>query len=641
MPSSENTVDTRWFGTDRMGIAKSLYKSYDYITSQVSRVIEVALSLTYDLYHSYINKKDTDKHIQEQVAKIKKLIEINGFELLYTSKKFATTPDSKKILENEFKKQLDACDCDVVSMGVTSITKDSLISDDTFGNYVTGLACFTPTQDIGLSIDPDTYLTAVGLLRNELSKSESGSEPYNTDFHIAVDVATVEKEFPFIKNYAWAESNIESFGIQVVPILTKVRKALGGLEGDFSTIPEFRYKINIDINRLIYTFSKMYDPSNLTTPFADGENDKDTYISNGLSIFKNLPELITRKAILETYNNGEMIYGNWNGFINRLNCSINKFYKLEGVTNIIHKLSHFNSNALKSMTFDFNEFIGEWCTHNVSDYVKFEQYDEFVGALYDATSRYTNDEDRFMKQIAGTYISKLFSVYFTSSVLTNMTLNQENNIKKLHCGRYCREFYESYKSHELLESTTKIADYNIKDFIQSIIKEQATSNMFKPYEIKLTSGENAYFVYCKMTRADWMNELTANFGLISIVRTASTLIKTDPKVLNGIHKSLNSVYSALRASFKSGLSRLLCQHFLDNITDLYKSLIGWSRYEGYDKQWCPTFDMVYLREKNPEYLYTTKVEQFLQSIYDNLTSSGFIPVTMDADVVPWYVRQNL
>lgn len=637
MPSSTNTADTRWFGADRTGIAKSLYKSYDYITSQVSRVIEVALSLTYDLYHSYVNKKDTDENIKQQLTMIKKRSEVDSFDLIYTSKKFATTPDSKKVLENEFKKQLDSCDSDV-SIGVTSITKNDTI--DTFGSYVTGLACFTSTQDIGLSIDPNTYLTTVGLLRNELSKAESGFEPFNTEFHISVDVATVEKEFPFIKNYAWAESNIESFGVQVVPILTKVRKALGGLEGDFSTIPEFRYKINIDINRLIYTFSKMYDPSDLTAPFADGENDKDTYISNGLSIFKNLPELITRKAILETYNNGEMIYGNWNGFINRLNCSINKFYKSEGITNIIHKLSHFNSDALKSVTFNFNEFVGEWCAHLVSDYVNFDPFDDFIGALYDATSRYSTDEDRFMKGIIGTYISKLFSVYFTSSVLTNMTLNQENNIKKLHCGRYCREFYESYKGHELLESTTKIADYNIKDFIQSIIKEQATSNMFKPYETKLTSGENAYFVYCKMTRAEWMEELTANFGLISIVRTASTLIKSDPKTLDGIHKSLNNIFSALRMSFKSGLSRLLEQRFMYNIDDLFKNLIGCTAYDG-ARWWykCPTFDLVYFQGDKPTSLYETNVERFLQSIFDNLTSSGFIPVTMDADVVPWY-RQD-
>lgn len=631
MPSSKNTADTRWFGADRMGVAKSLYKSYDYVTSQVTRVIEVALSLTYDLYHSYVNKKDTDENIQNQIAKIKKLSKASGFDLAFTNKKFATTPDSEKVLENKFKQGLDAC---VASVG--QITKNE--TTDTFGNYVNNLACYASTQDIGLSIDPNIYLTAVGLLRSELAKSESGYWPYNTEFYIAVDVATVEKEFPFVKNFGWSEANIESFGIQVVPVLTKVRKALGGLEGDFSTIPEFRYSINIDINRLIFAFSKMYDPSDLTTPFADGENDKDTYISNGLSIFKNLPELITRKAILETYNNSEMIYGNWNGFINRLNCSINKFYKSEGVINIIHKLSHFNSDTLKSMVFDFNEFVGEWCAHAVSDYVNFDPFEDFVGALYNATSKYYNDEERFMKEIAGTYISKLFSVYFTSSVLTNMNLSQVNNIMKLHCGRYCREFYESYKINELLESTTKIADYNIKDFIQSIIKEQVTSHMFKPYDAKLSSGENAYFMYCKMTRAEWMDDLTANFGLISIIRTASTLIKTNPKALDGIHKSLNNVYSALHRSFEFGFSKLLEQRFAQNIDDLYKSLIG--HCHQYRGNKCPTFDMVYFQEKNTTFLYEAKVSQFLKSIFDNLISSGFIPVTMDADAVPWY-RQDL
>lgn len=620
MPSFNLSVN----GINRTELATKIYKSYDSMSTAIARINEVALSLVYDLYHYWIDNKATDKHLMRLAETIEK-----GFGQGYmfgehTIDRVAITETAKKKLIENAKQQAIGDEPVDVSNLTNKPETDFGIDEhiNSFYCFVQGIVNCTEFQDIGLAINGDIYLTAISLLRNEL---QSTYEWFND---ILVDVGTTEEEYPFEKNVCWGKANSPAFGIRVVPKLKNVKKVMTSLDSDYSTVPEFKYVVEIDINRLILTYATLYDPSTLKEAFAAGENDKNTYIANGLSIYKNLPELITRNAILEMYNNSERIYDSWVKFIKLMNDTVTKISKNDVIVNITNKLTYYRSDVASLLKFDFNK----WFYDSDDNYV--EYHNDFMSSLYDASA--STDHTDFTKRLINTYLCKIFSTFFKSSVLIRIFQykTKEHNISKLTCDGYCREFYESYKKLELLEKTMMIDDLNVRDFMQSIIKEHTLENMFRPYNSKLKNNENTYFMWCKVNRSKWMETLLASYILINISNYISEVVSDDPRILNGVKHATNELYRTIRTIFCYKTLSLFSNNWYDNeyAGNLLEHLIG-SRTHVNSR--ISDFDIISYADHILSY---DKVETSLFSAFDNLKKYGSIPITMDSGniVIPNY-----
>lgn len=619
MPSFNLSVN----GINRTELSTKIYKSYDSMSTAIARINEVALSLVYDLYHYWIDNKATDNHLKRLTETIE-----NGFGEGYMFSENSidrvsiTKTAKKKLIENAKQNMIYDKAVDDDSNPTNKSDTDFVIDEhiNSFYCFVQGIVNCSRFQDIGLAIDGETYLTAISLLRNELRFN------YNQPNDIFVDVCTTEEEYPFVKNVCWSKSNDSSFGIKVVPKLTNIKKVITTLDSDYSTVPEFRYVVEIDINRLILTYATIYDPSTLKEAFAAGENDKNTYIANGLSIYKNLPELITRHAILEIYNNSERIYDSWIKFINLINNTVTKISKNDTIVNIVNKLTYYRPDAASLLKFDFEKWFDDSDDNNV------ECYNDFMSSLYDA-STYTDHTD-FTRRLINTYLCKIFSTFFKTSVLVNISQYKlkEHNISKLSCVGYCREFYESYKKLELLEKTMMIDDLNVRDFIQSIIKEHALEKMFRPYNSKLKNNENTYFMWCKVNRSKWMETLLASYILINISNYISEVVSDDPSILNGVKHATNDLYRTIRRIFcyktLSLFSNDWCENeYAGNLLEHLISIIPSVNDHISD------FDVINYTDHSITY---DKVRTSLTTAFDNLKKYGSIPITMDSEniVIP-------
>ena len=613
MPSFNLSVN----GINRTELSTKIYKSYDSMSTAIARINEVALSLVYDLYHYWLDNKATDNHLKRLTETIE-----NGFGEGYMfcegsiDRVAITKTAKKKLIENVNQNLIQDAAVDDNSNPTNEPDTNLRIDEhiNSFYCFVQGIVNCSDFQDIGLAIDGETYLTAISLLRNELQSN------YNQQNDIFVDVCTTEEEYPFVKNVCWSKSNYSSFGIKVVPKLTNIKKVITTLDSDYSTVPEFKYVVEIDINRLILTYATIYDPSTLKEAFAAGENDKNTYIANGLSIYKNLPELITRHAILEIYNNSERIYDSWVKFINLMNNTVTKISKNDTIVNIVNKLTYYRPDAISLLKFDFEKWFDD------SDDNHVEWYNDFMSSLYDAST--STDKD-FTRSLINTYLCKIFPTFFKTSVLVNISKYKlkEHNISKLTCDGYCREFYESYKKLELLEKTMMIDDLNVRDFIQSIIKEHTLENMFRPYNSKLKNNENTYFMWCKVNRSKWMETLLASYILINISNYISEVVSDDPRILNGVKHATNELYRTIRNIFCYKTLSLFSNNWYDNeyAGNLLEHLIG-SRTPVNSR--ISDFDVISYADHSITY---DKVETSLFSAFDNLKKYGSIPITMDSE----------
>ena len=300
------------FGIITGNFAKELYEKYDKISLRVNRILEVSFGIVYDLYHDWVEFKSVKP--SEYEAMIDRFSK-SRFNL--DKARYAITNKANDILKNS--------------------NDDHNWKYNSFSLYTDLVITNTKCSHIGLfSKIPADYLTTISLLRNEL-----GHDSDFNDSIVKIDVGATHNEFPYIKNTEFSEANYSAFAFKVIPTLKKLTLHTTDSMKE-NTIPEFSYNIEIDINRLIQLIINFYDPSSLKSELAEGENDKNIYIQNGMSKFKNCPEIFTRKIILELFDNYSNIYGNWSQFIKRFKDVGDKFYKDPYITNITAKLSHFN-----------------------------------------------------------------------------------------------------------------------------------------------------------------------------------------------------------------------------------------------------------------------------------------------------------
>lgn len=517
--NSENGQSLNHFGITHDDFTKRVYQNYDGYTNSVNRILETSFGIVHDLYHRWIDVKSKNPKEWE------------------------------KLIESV--KQKDDLDNDGISL--THDVKDKLwkreSSNDeiTFKQFVKHILTYCKANDIGLFFDDATYLETISLLRKELLDNYDSSIISGANF-VKIDVGATHNEFPFTKSVPLHSSLEPSFAFKVVPQLTKIFRLTSDTTSE-NTTPEFKYTVFVDINRLIYSIINLYDPSNLPESLSEGENNKEVYITNGMVRFKNCPEFFTRKIILELFDNYHNVYGNWSAFVDKFKVSADKIYRDSDIVNITTKLSHFNM-SIPSLAYNspFDEFIS---SDNDLDTFDMSSYNNIYESLYYFST--TLDE----KDLALTLVSKAFKSFFSTGVCFNFYYEYNGTADNLKVYSYFKEFFAKYDQNVLLSKTMKISDYNIRDFFQAIIKE-SNGTQSKPYQLKLDSNENAYFLFCKLRRNIWVDIATETLCEVKLIKQ----IKLCCSKVDGSEKVFRRIQDRLTRSIENSISQIfICDKY--------------------------------------------------------------------------------
>ena len=279
------------------------------------------------------------------------------------------------------------------------------------------------------------------------------------------------------------------------------------------------YTVTLDMPRLLNTILNIYDPSNLPEKYKNNNEDKDrdAYIRTGLNIFRSLPETICKDIILEVFTNFTNVKNGWEHFIKQRELVQDKFSKSDSVSMTIRKATHNYISVDPNYEFDIDGDIIN--VNNADGMMKTVSYDpdlHFIDNAYPylVDSEFNVSSDASQRNITAlevVFFQKAFSAYFTSAA--SWFLRSEADNKLIHAG-YTRTFYQKYDRETLLNATEKIDNYVLKDFFRSMIISASSFTLSKPYGRTVReTGENVYFMYCKLRKKIWI-ELEIAFRIM-------------------------------------------------------------------------------------------------------------------------------
>lgn len=468
---------TNGFGISVDSYYKKLYNMYPIINTCVFRIFEYALGLTYELYHKWVDFKSSNK-------------------------------DYDKLLDSILR-----------GYGMSGDSDDK----NSFNYFISLFLAYSRRSDPNLIFNPQDYIDKVMELKNELI---SDNDAAFIDNDISISVACTHNEFPMLKDklrtfYSYYNS---ALAFVVCPFLKSVENTIS------ESLVEVKQEVYIDINRLICFLATNFDPGALPEYLSQCEQNKEEYIKNGLDIFKEFPEKFTRKIILELFDNHENIQSDWSYFLKSIDNGYNKVLNKDEMRNICSKLRHFGISMPENITSVI--FKNDPGGRNNPTRKSLLQYNHFLDALQSAFYGLTDESP--IEYIGLALLCKAFSKSFTSSVLyaTHTSSFKEGKMERgIWFNEYCRDFYRSYSKQDLREEASKISDYNIRDFMNNIISEEVNSCLEKIYSGKMSNGEYAYFMYCKVIRSTWINIILQLYSLL--------IINTNSKIINDTNKSNN------------------------------------------------------------------------------------------------------
>jgi len=503
------------FGLHTDTYHKSLYEMYSTINNCVYRTMEYALGLTHDLYKKWLDFKST---IGDDYTKY-----IDTMRNNYIGKSI----HYGNILKKEPDEDYSTTDIDYYQ---------------SFKYFLLSFLASSTYSDLSMCINQKDYLNTVFDLNNEL-ENEFGNN-FN-DYNIHFKIGCTHNEFPMFKDDMTSLTNLENLdkiAFVVVPELKQIQMFIDQYQNSVIT---FSQHIYFDINRLIISFINLYDPSRLPEYLEDGEQDKKQYVLNGLDKFKTLSETITRRIILELFDNYENTHENWGSFISKINKHYSSALKNDDISSLVKKLSYYNMVCPETI---LNSLIdNERAVSNNPIIIDMEGFNGLLNNIYN--SNYTIDVN-YVSLIGKSLICKLFSKAFTTSVAHY--LYYDGSGKEVVLNGYTRDFYQKYSKTELLEDTSKISDYNIRDFFQSIIKDDIGFDR-RPYGTKLGNGEYAYFMYSKSLRNIWFDFASYFYAVTNIIFMNSVCkekIKNSVNVTTSVDKKISEMMFALYNTLK-------------------------------------------------------------------------------------------
>lgn len=579
------TVMDMDYGMNPETFYDGLYRSYLPIGNHVQTIVEAALGITHDLYHEWVKYKGTLNDAAKKGSP-----DYDG-----TIKRFSTQINYHYIASNYSIKD---------GVGNTNpMNGAELLSFSSFVELVQQSS--SSHKNPAYFLNYKKFLDSISELRSNLAEVQNGftyPDDYNNpENRVLIDVGTSSNEFPmasFVSAGAWNRSVLPSFAFTIEPSVAAFDGTSMESIGFENSLPLIRQRVFVDINRLVCTFAKLFPPDNLPEYLSLCEQERSEYIKNGLLLFKNLPDLITRKIMLELYDNYEGLKKNWSHFLSRFDQTYQKLAESDDIINATNKLRFYGYKMHNVIVPTIIEGLTEEGANN------FFRINYLNDTLVAINNGFKIEYPGSTKDITSALFLKAFKTMFTTGALHIIAVENENYEpvistteetvappanSKIVVKYYTKEFFDQYNRSSLLDTTRSIPNYNVRDFFQSLINDNL-GEFCRPYPSRLKSGENSYFLFSKLRRVLWIDIAC----LMNILLNASHLNTSckEERGQNAVTDKLSTTISNnIRSLIENIISVIIAEttsfwptnyHFrthtmhkkLRGIRDLYLSVVG-------------------------------------------------------------------
>lgn len=515
---------------------KDIHAMYGPIALQIEKIMQTALDVTHDLYHMWKDRAGDLKDDNSYYVKYMK-----GY---YNSKNMGLWDWKGSI----FDIQPDPTPEDGVAEGVKSVYTS-------FKFFVAALIANNVNKDISMRYIGDKYITALSTLKAELLNSQR--EFIAGETSVYVDIGATHNQLPLANVGAtmWNVSTRESIAFTIEPQIKFFDPSAIDSIGFENSLPRIKQTVYIDINRLILLFCRLYAPDELPKYLEKAEKDKEEYVKNGSMLFKNLPEAIARKVMLELFDNHENIKNNWSYFLGKFDTTYRKFANASDIVNYKNKLKFYGYTMSESI---LPTIMGSFNTGNhFEDSYYVARCNETFASLHEAFFENFGD---CRKSVVSTLFLRSFKTMFSSSVAYLVAMGKAGS-GTIVLESYFKEFSDKYDTTVLLDKTRAISDYNTKDFFKDIIRENNAS-LVVAYPTKLASGENASFMAAKLRRLVWIDITCLAYLYLGLVEIHRQCVQQKPQASQTLDKMNHPIGYSLQA-----LLRDICEIHHHEATD--------------------------------------------------------------------------
>ena len=561
--------------------AKKLYLSYNDFTDAVNRCIEAGAGIIWDSYQKFVKLKSANpEKYKEAIEEMEKINDDSLFSSFRTSLNNLT--DNKKVKEeliNEYNRNEGLCET------AGSANKEC------FRNFILNILYDNHNSDIPAILNKNEYF-------DEIAKLRFGLQSIKSNFKF--DVENCIEYTAHRSDCFYYTANLDSIAFKIKPFIKMISLTVGS--SIYDSIPVVNYKVCLDMHKIItWLMANCKLPDELPEFLDSGETVRDEYIRSVLGEYVNFGEKIARRIVMEIYDMSYNISGNWRCFLQKFIGSYNKLLTSNPDTmNLITKVNYFaNFSSLHTdpRMVKETDSVNHETFENIFKYINKDYYtynDQFINQMFDAISAYSDsNKEEFILHQASILFRKTFTVFFENAILLNFYKECDNNghySKSIIMGSYTREFYRQYDFGDLLRKASSISDYNIRDFISTIISEfkSCKNSIYDPG--KLENGEYMFFMYSKLSRKLWMelsNLLILSSKLIGMMEQTKPVRDSDIKLHDKVSKTVNDfsefVYGTLinmitEARYIPGQFKLGFGSYKFNYTNLAKILKYCSDY---------------------------------------------------------------
>ena len=513
--------------------AKKLYLSYNDFTDAVNRCIEAGAGIIWDSYQKFVKLKSANpEKYKEAIEEMEKINDNSLFSSFRTSLNNLT--DNKKVKEeliDEYNRNEGLCET------AGSANKDC------FRNFILNILYDNHNSDIPAILNKNEYF-------DEIAKLRFGLQSIKSNFKF--DVENCIEYTAHRSDCFYYTANLDSIAFKIKPFIKMI--SLTVESSIYDSIPVVNYKVCLDMHKIItWLMANCKLPDELPEFLDSGETVRDEYIRSVLGEYVNFGEKIARRIVMEIYDMSYNISGNWRCFLQKFIGSYNKLLTSNPDTmNLITKVNYFaNFSSLHTdpRMVKETDSVNHETFENIFKYINKDYYtynDQFINQMFDAISAYSDsNKEEFILHQASILFRKTFTVFFENAILLNFYKECDNNghySKSIIMGSYTREFYRQYDFGDLLRKASSISDYNIHDFISTIISEfkSCKNSIYDPG--KLANGEYMFFMYSKLSRKLWMelsNLLILSSKLIGMMEQTKPVRDSDIKLHDKVSKTVN------------------------------------------------------------------------------------------------------
>lgn len=513
--------------------AKKLYLSYNDFTDAVNRCIEAGAGIIWDAYQKFVKLKSANpEKYKEAIEEMVKINENSLYSPFVTSLNNLT--DNKKVKEelvNEYNK----------TNGIETV--DNPEDEVCFRRFIINILHDNHNSDIPAILNKNEYF-------DEIAKLRFGLQNIKSNFRF--DVENCIEYTAHRSDCFYSIANLNSIAFKIKPFIERISLTTGS--SIYDSIPVVNYRVCLDMHKIIsWLMNNCKLPDELPEFLDSGETVRDEYIRSVLGEYVNFGEKIARRIVMEIYDMSYNISGNWRRFLQKFIGSYNKLLVSNpDIMNLVTKVNYFANFSeshidprMAKETDSMNHEIFE----NIFKYINkdYDTYDDqFINQMFTAISDYSDsNKEEFILHQASILFRKTFTVFFENAILINFYRKYDNNghySKSIEMSSYTREFYRPYDFGDLLRKASSISDYNIRDFIQTIISEfkSCRNSIYDPG--KLANGEYMFFMYSKLSRKLWMelsNLLILTSKLIGMMEQTKPVRDSDIKLHDKVSKTVN------------------------------------------------------------------------------------------------------